>query len=520
MSEKATVRRLVVCVDGVTESTSSTGSSKKSRKANPSSIARLRAVIKSGVCTDSKGRTIQQTVKYHQAVNPSPLAARFSSRTATTFEQQIQDIVLDICRSLEDPQDEIYLFGSGYGGSSVRAVAGVLHHMGAPRPGALSDLPQMYQRAVDLYKARQTDDSITGGRALQFLRSRTQGLANIQLVGVLDSLKAPTGKQLFDTSFNPSIRNFRQALAFNENRPHTNPDVASNPTTKDLEGRSFVQAWFIGGHQDIIGGTVQDGLSLYPLQWLLIESMLLGLVVARASGSENPISLVFPQFTGAVPDLHVADKVKWELEYTNKIQISMFDLQSQHTAAQSAEDPSHEIAFDGSGSLYKAPRKVFDPDGLMGFDRANASGVIIHPSVFCILDRSQRFLEHGRFKPYKDQLADFEMNFMRGGHGADPPWLQGSELLTSGVKAFRILVCGKTGVGKSTLINKVFGVEMVSKTKHGAIQRTLTNLRPKNPTLTNRATTTSTRLSSPQIIPVFSSTILEDGKQAATSNLI
>ena len=32
-------------------------------------------------------------------------------------------------------------------------------------------------------------------------------------------------------------------------------------------------------------------------------------------------------------------------------------------------------------------------------------------------------------------------------------------MLESDIKAFRILVCGKTGVGKSTLINRVFGVE-------------------------------------------------------------
>lgn len=37
------------------------------------------------------------------------------------------------------------------------------------------------------------------------------------------------------------------------------------------------------------------------------------------------------------------------------------------------------------------------------------------------------------------------------------------QLQASGVKAFRILVCGKTGVGKSTLINKVFGVEITDE---------------------------------------------------------
>lgn len=45
------------------------------------------------------------------------------------------------------------------------------------------------------------------------------------------------------------------------------------------------------------------------------------------------------------------------------------------------------------------------------------------------------------------------------------PWLEGTQLQASGVKAFRILVCGKTGVGKSTLINKVFGVEMTEESK-------------------------------------------------------
>lgn len=88
-------------------------------------------------------------------------------------------------------------------------------------------------------------------------------------------------------------------------------------------------------------------------------------------------------------------------------------------------------------------------------------GTIIHPSVFCLLDRYPRFYEQYQFKAMKKELADYRDRCLQDNEGAIPPWLEGLQLQASGVKAFRILVCGKTGVGKSTLINKVFGVEMV-----------------------------------------------------------
>lgn len=39
-------------------------------------------------------------------------------------------------------------------------------------------------------------------------------------------------------------------------------------------------------------------------------------------------------------------------------------------------------------------------------------------------------------------------------------WSDGDILEFDGLKAIRILVCGNTGVGKSTLINQVFGVNV------------------------------------------------------------
>lgn len=462
MSEKISVRRIIVCVDGATD-----GTDKKARKRNTGSITRLAAVIKSGICVDQDRRTVHQTVRLHKVSATSSLTNAWSNRAVTPFDQQIHAITLDICQTLQDPQDEIYFFGSGHGAYAVRAIAGLLHHMGIPNPSALAEFPQLCQNAADLYKARQKDDSMTGGQALTYLRARTQGLPNICFIGVLDSLKSSLGRNSYDTTFVPSIRHFRHALAFNETRSSFAPDILEPKSTADLDGRSFLQAWFMGGHHEVIGGTVQDGLSLYPLQWLLIEAMLQGLVLTPdveidgARITENPLSLIFPQFAGQVPSLNITEQSKWEINYTNKAQVIMFDLQSQHNPAEVASDPSHEIAFENASSLYSSPRKIFASMGVAGYDKTNSSGNIIHPSLFCILDRTPILFEQARFRPYKAQLADFEVNDMRASHDGDAPWFQGSDLLASNVKAFRILVCGKTGVGKSTLINKVFGVEMV-----------------------------------------------------------
>lgn len=520
MSEKVSLRRVVVCVEGVTDVLD-----KQPKKRNPSSITRLSTVIKSGICTDLQGRTIEQNVRSFQIAASSSLANVFSTKSISPFDQQNQDIAFHICQALQDPQDEIFLFGSGHGGYTVRAVAGLLYHMGLPKSDALSEFPKLFQNAVSLYKARQSDDSIAGGQALQFLRARTQGHPNIRFVGVLDALKSSPGRFAYDTSFLPCIRHFRHALAFNETRPSVAADILESPATKDLDGRSFVQAWFMGGHQDIVGGTVQDGLSLYPLQWLLVESMLQGLVVSsdlKVDGvkiTENPLSLTFPQFAGQVPNLDIEERFKWRIDFSNKIQVIMFDLQSQHSPAKDAAEPSHEIAFESTTALYTSARKVFTSSGLIGYDKSKSAGTVLHPSLFCILDRTPIMFEQARFKPYKGQLADFEVNCMRTGTDGEAPWLEGSELLGTNVKAFRILVCGKTGVGKSTLINKVFGVEMVW-TVPSRLCFTLTSFRLKSPIHINRASTISTRPLSPQIIQDCSFTIHVVGKLVVIRNSI
>jgi hypothetical protein len=87
----------------------------------------------------------------------------------------------------------------------------------------------------------------------------------------------------------------------NEDRKTFTPTLFDHNYNVKLRNEgSVVQSWFVGTHSDIGGGHTADGLSLYPLQWMLIESKTYGLVLEhspkdQANGLiENPLLLAFP----------------------------------------------------------------------------------------------------------------------------------------------------------------------------------------------------------------------------------
>ncbi len=108
------------------------------------------------------------------------------------------------------------------------------------------------------------------------------------------------------------------------------------------------------------GARAKDGLSLYPLQWMLIESNKVGLIVdfsSRASDIDNPLKLVFPTTfpLGATPAKSKEDV--WKIQYQGGFEVEMHCLDATHR--QEGYEP--RVNYLGT-ALFRKPRVLFDED--------------------------------------------------------------------------------------------------------------------------------------------------------------
>ena len=201
----------------------------------------------------------------------------------------------------------------------------------------------------------------------RFLSHSTKPPAKIQFIGAFDTVKALDDENLYDISFNDSTQHFRHALALNENRVAMTPEYVFpdyDSTRNRLLKRSIVQAWFIGAHIDMGGSAKRDGLSLYPLQWILIESQSNGLVLEYSSmfddraPIDNPLLVVFPQkeTDGRGHDM-------WTCTTENKMKVSMQDV--RHVHVLEVYESRYNIKLNKRNALIwpKKAREPFDADG-------------------------------------------------------------------------------------------------------------------------------------------------------------
>ncbi|OJD36050.1 ras gtpase [Diplodia corticola] len=375
------------------------------------------------------------------------------------YLKQIKEIYEECCKL--GPQDEVWLFGFSRGAFVVRAVAGLLHYVSAIRSAGTPQFAEDYERALEVFQTIQKEGKLGIGEIHRFLTVRCKQSPKIKFVGALDTVKAVKERCPFDISFNNSIEHMRHALALDEDREAMTPEYVFPETSnfKRLPGRTLVQAWFIGAHIDMGGSAARAGLALYPLQWLLIESRSLGLALkfrgnlGYKADIVNPLRLVFPALKGQSSGTNT-----WSCTLQNGLEVSMQDIRHVH------EQKSWNLKLNKHhASLWpKKKRSVFGSDGnLNGWVHCDGQGTIIHPSVYLLIDVSGLASLNSWDLVLQGHIERWRPKTLVERGGKDPRfWDERNDEEPDDIGPIRVLVCGNTGIGKSTLINKVFGTSL------------------------------------------------------------
>ncbi|KAK4561601.1 hypothetical protein LTR86_004280 [Recurvomyces mirabilis] len=436
--------RLVICVDGGTKAGS-----------GQSNIQQIVASVQSGKCLDI-GTTswCNQLPRYFNGGDDTLSTA---SVLGHGHVKQIQDVYENCCQ-LKGDKDEIWLFGYGRGAFIVRAVAGLLHHCGALNSAGQPEFTKDFKK---LLKEAELRSGRRSSLALSPVSSAStagvRATPRIRFIGAFETVKPGSGDSTFDTSLNGSIQHLRHAVALHEDRKtaeYIYPEDLYRNKLQD-SGRSFTQAWFIGSQQDMGGLSKKAGLSLYPLQWMLLEARRCGLAVSTTPGST--LAQVVPR-----GDEKKNNNAAWSCRTENGIDIVMHDFRTVHAV----EDYSVRLGSLGARIGTSLPtskaREPFLPSGVLkGWCDWAPQGTILHPSVYLLLDEHINVALETKELKLQRNLNDWREKMMGSYNGVTNTgfWLdEDSDDLDPG--AIRVLVCGNTGVGKSTLINKVFGVDV------------------------------------------------------------
>lgn len=180
-------------------------------------------------------------------------------------------------------------------------------------------------------------------------------------------MKALKEGSLYETSFNDSIQHLRHALALNENRRAFTPEYYFPDYKRlPLARRSIVQAWFVGAHIDIGGSAAKDGLALYPLQWMLIESRNKGLEL-EFDGSfgdrakiDDPLKLVFPSYESEGKGVSMST-----FTTQNDLKIDMQDIRRVHGLPRYGTRYAIHLNHSNRQWMRKELRAAFNEDGTL-----------------------------------------------------------------------------------------------------------------------------------------------------------
>lgn len=150
MSPSKIPTRLICCVDGTY--CTPDGTHPRGR-GNISNVYRIFASIKKGYCRDEvNGKEFNQEKIYEQGIGSADDLNLYQKAKAGVLGEGCQNIIRRVyqrgCKL--DDTDEVWLFGFSRGACIVRAVAGLLHHIGALQ-SAEQEFRSNYDKAMKYY---------------------------------------------------------------------------------------------------------------------------------------------------------------------------------------------------------------------------------------------------------------------------------------------------------------------------------------------------------------------------------
>ncbi|CZR67833.1 uncharacterized protein PAC_17732 [Phialocephala subalpina] len=391
-----------------------------------------------------------------------------AGRGETGCDAKIKEVYKECCK-LCPSKDELFMFGFSRGAFITRAVAGMLQHLGALRADS-REFDDEFVKALTIW--RDLRGNLPGrSNTIEWFRNQyTRDSPRIQFLGAFDTVKAFNDSGLNDIGLLHNIFHVRHAMALFERRMEYKLErflLHKEVDEYDHDKRSFQEAWFAGVHGNLGGACEDDGLSLWPLQWILSEAQKFGLGLGFTAAPNlttlNPANLIFPSVRTL--NKSVLPKLSEQLQsicFSNGIEVSMDDLSNVF------EEPGYAPRFPVNERwVGTKDREIFNHGKLIGRvdDKKNPFGTFIHPSVF-FMDNTQAYMIRAISKLSYAKILREQESFVCEDHRKY--WNVTSTIMQKREpEKPRILICGPSGTGKSSLINKFLN-QSVTEVSHGA----------------------------------------------------
>ena len=281
-------KNIVVCCDGT---------------ANEFSRDRTNVIKLYSVLVQDASR---QVAFYHPGIGTmepfgalSPLTRKFTRLLGMAVGYGLNNDIRDayvFLMQVYEPGDCIYLFGFSRGSFTVRAVASLIRMYGMIRRGNEPLVPYAIRMLMGIQRADRGSAAVAAyfDLASEFKRTMSCACPRMRFVGIWDTVSSvgwvENPLHLPYEANNPDIEIGRHAVSIDERRAFFRSHLWIPP--KDPKGakgpRDLMQVWFPGVHCDVGGGYPEreSALSKYPLEWMLAEAKVAGLVVDAGKEAE------------------------------------------------------------------------------------------------------------------------------------------------------------------------------------------------------------------------------------------